>query len=85
MEKTKNSENSDRHNTDVMARTKATVRKILQALVQRNGNKNILNKRVRSITYKIKNVLPQSRVEEVKQNSRVVRRMNVRRKSYDLH
>ena len=52
------------------------------ASVPRIGNKNILNRRVRRSHYKIQNLLPQSKVVEVMQHGRVVRRMTVRRKSY---
>lgn len=52
-----------------MTRTKATMRglpKVVVNLEGRIGNKNILNRRPRIITFKIKKLLPQSKVVEVK-------------------
>ena len=68
-----------------MTRTKATVRRLrtfLPAPGQRTGNKDILNRRLRNAPFKIKKLLPQTKQAEVKNNGQVVRRMNVRQKSY---
>ena len=72
-----------------MARIKLNMRQSYQSspgdlAVPRIRNENILNRRVRNTRYKMKKVLPQSKVLEVKQTVRVVRRMSVRRKSYYL-
>lgn len=64
-----------------MARAKATVRITTQATVQRIGIKDILNSRVRNSPYKIKKLLPQTKmVVEVKKNGQVLRQMNGRGK-----
>ena len=60
-----------------MAATKATLKRIPEVPVQRHRNKKILNRRIRNSSYS-----SQSKVAEVKQNRRVVRRMTMRRKSY---
>ena len=66
--------------------TKTTVRRNDQwqatASVQIFGNRNILNRRLRRSRYKIKKLLPQSKVVEVKQHDRTVRRITLRRKLY---
>lgn len=69
-----------------MVRTKVTGRRIsqIQPVPEVIGNKNILNTRIRNAPYKMKKALPQSRMMELMQNGRFVRRMNVRRKSYYL-
>ena len=56
-----------------MARTKATLRRIPQAPIQRVSNNRILNRRVRNAPYKIKKLLPQTKVVKVKKNSQVLR------------
>ena len=45
------------------------------------GVKKIENRRVRNRRFKIKKMMEQPRIVEVKQNGRVVRRMVVRRKT----
>ena len=68
-----------------MVRKKATMRRLPQVLVNPQGcisNKNILNRRSKNnIPFKIKKLLPQSRVLELKKNGQVVLKMNVRRKN----
>ena len=50
-----------------MARTKATVRRLPQVVIQqRIGNKNILNRRIRNISFKKKQILPQSKRVDLK-------------------
>ena len=61
-----------------MTRTKATVRGLSQVRI---GSKNILNRRIRNIPFKIKQILPQSKRVDVTKNGQVVRRINVRRKA----
>ena len=60
-----------------MARTKATVRRMSLAAIpqQRIGNKNILNRRLRNILFKLKNIMPEMK------NGQVIKEMNVRRKA----
>ena len=66
-----------------MVTTKATVRRIPQVIpLGRVGGKNILSQRPGNTPFKIKKFLPQSKFGEVKKNGRVLKRMNVRRKSY---
>ena len=67
-----------------MARTKATVRRLKQPIFvaapgQKIGNKNIINRR--NSMFKIKTLLPQAFQLEDK---KIVRRMNLKRKSYYL-
>ena len=47
----------------------------------RIGNKNILNRRLRVMPFKIKTILPEMKRVSVKKNGQTVREMNVRRKS----
>ena len=49
-----------------MTATKATLRRISQAPVQSVGNKTILIRRVKNAPYKIKILLPQTKMLEVK-------------------
>ena len=65
-----------------MARTKETVRRLPQVVIPQSiGNKNILNRRIRNILFKVKQILPQSKSVNVKKNTQVVRQMNVRQKA----
>ena len=74
----KSCKNSIRNNTKLMTRTKATVTRIPPVLLQdRIDNKNILNRRVRNIPFKIKKHLPNNESVEVEKNDRVVRKMRV--------
>lgn len=68
-----NSENNCRNTTEIMARTKATLRRIPQAPIQRISNNRILNRRVTNAPYKIKKLLPQTEVVKVKKNGQVLR------------
>ena len=65
-----------------MARTKATVRRIPLAVIpQRIGNKNILNRRLRNMSFRLIQILPEMKKVAVKKTGQVIRQMNVRRKA----
>ena len=65
-----------------MARTKATVRRMpVVTIPQRIGNKNILNRLLRNMPFKLKQIIPEMKRVTVKQNGQVIRQMNVRRKA----
>ena len=51
-----------------MARTKATVRRMPVTVPARIGNKNILNRRLRVLPFKIKKILPEIKTVLVKKN-----------------
>ena len=68
-----------------MATTKAAVRRVIRSPVfvpapgHRIGNKNIMNRR--NPAFKIKKLLPETKIIQIKKNGRVLRSMNVRRKT----
>ena len=67
-----------------MARTKVTVRRLPIAVPISQGhigNKNILNRQLRSAPFKSKQIIPEMKRVAVKKNEQVIREMNVRRKS----
>ena len=64
-----------------MAETKATVRRLPVMLPARTGNKNILNRRLRNLPFKIKMILPETKTVAVKKNGQTIREMTVRRKT----
>ena len=85
MQNFKKEKNKDKNWFRSMARTKATVRRLrLLSFVsvpdQRIWNKIIMNRR--QAMFKIKTLLPQTKQFEVKINSQVVSRVNVKRKTH---
>ena len=87
MQNFKKEKNKDKNWFRSMARTKATVRRLrLLSFVsvpdQRIWNKIIMNRR--QAMFKIKTLLPQTKQFEVKINSQVVSRVNVKRKTLFL-
>ena len=65
-----------------MARAKATVRRMPLAIIpQRIGSKNILNRCLRNMPFKLKQVLPEMKRVAVKKRGLLIRQMNVRRKA----
>ena len=81
-----NNKGSCRKSNELMARSKATVRRMLvpncvHSPDYRIGNKNIMNRRLRNDPYKIKKLLPEyKRVDDIK-NGQIMRSMNVRKKA----
>ena len=68
-----------------MAKTEATVRRLGQptfvaAPGQSIGNKNILNRK--NSMFKVKTLLPQTLQVEVKRNSQVIWKLNVKQKAH---
>ena len=63
-----------------MARTKATVTRLPITMLHRIGNKNILNKRLRVLPFKIKRILSETKRVSIKKGQ-TIREMNVRRKA----
>ena len=65
--------NKCRNCSELMARTKATVRRLprptfIPAPGQRIGNENILNRRLRNTPFKIKKLMSETKQVEVKKN-----------------
>ena len=65
-----------------MTRTKATVRRLLEAIIpQRIGNNNIFNRRLRNMPFKLKRLMPEMKRVAVKKSGYVIRQKKVRKVS----